>query len=46
VQVNFEFRGAKNTAAGRTLTVTLTNDLDGTVCGGSSWQRWPAGAES
>jgi hypothetical protein len=31
VQASFDFRGAKNTAAGRMLTVTLTNDLDGTV---------------
>ncbi len=31
VQASFNFRGAKNTAAGRMLTVTLTNDLDGTV---------------
>ena len=30
VQATFDFRGAKNTAAGRMLTVTLTNDLDGT----------------
>ena len=29
VQASFDFRGAKNTAAGRMLTVTLTNDLDG-----------------
>ena len=28
---SFDFRGAKNTAAGCMLTVTLTNDLDGTV---------------
>jgi hypothetical protein len=31
VQASFDFRGAKNDAAGRMLTVTLTNDLDGTV---------------
>jgi hypothetical protein len=31
VQASFDFRGAKNAAAGRMLTVTLTNDLDGTV---------------
>jgi hypothetical protein len=31
VQARFDFRGAKNVAAGRMLTVTLTNDLDGTV---------------
>jgi hypothetical protein len=31
VQASFDFRGAKNTAAGRTLTVILTNDLEGTV---------------
>jgi tail tube protein len=31
VQASFDFRGAKNTAAGCMLTVTLTNDLDGTV---------------
>jgi hypothetical protein len=30
-QACFDFRGAKNTAAGRLLTVTLTNYLDGTV---------------
>ena len=29
VQASFDFRGAKNDVAGRTLTVTLTNDLDG-----------------
>ena len=31
VQASFDFRGARNTAAGRMLTVTLTNDLDGTA---------------
>jgi ParB-like nuclease domain len=31
VQASFDFRGAKNGVAGRMLTVTLTNDLDGTV---------------
>jgi hypothetical protein len=31
VQASFDFRGAKNDVAGRMLTVTLTNDLDGTV---------------
>jgi len=31
VQASFDFRGAKNYAAGRVLTVTLTNDLDGTT---------------
>jgi hypothetical protein len=31
VQASFDFRGAKNTAAARMLTVTLTNDLDGTA---------------
>jgi hypothetical protein len=31
VQASFDFRGAKNDGAGRMLTVTLTNDLDGTV---------------
>jgi hypothetical protein len=31
VQASFDFRGAKNGAAGRMLTVTLTNDLDGAV---------------
>jgi hypothetical protein len=31
VQASFDFRGAKNTTAGRMLTVTLTNDLDGTL---------------
>jgi hypothetical protein len=31
VQASFDFRGAKNDAAGRMLTVTLTNDLDGTA---------------
>lgn len=29
VQASFDFQGAKNEAAGRMLTVTLTNDLDG-----------------
>jgi len=29
VQASFDFRRAKNDAAGRMLTVTLTNDLDG-----------------
>jgi len=29
-QASFDFRGARNNAAGRMLTVTLTNDLDGT----------------
>ena len=33
VQASFDFRGAKNDVAGRMLTVTLTNDLDGTVYG-------------
>jgi hypothetical protein len=31
VQASFDFRGAKSDGAGRMLTVTLTNDLDGTV---------------
>jgi hypothetical protein len=31
VQASFDFRGAKNDVAGRMLTVTLTNDLDGAV---------------
>ncbi len=31
VQARFDFRGARNDAAGRMLTVTLTNDLDGAV---------------
>ena len=31
VQASFDFRGAKNDVAGRMVTVTLTNDLDGTV---------------
>jgi hypothetical protein len=31
VHASFDFRGARNTAAGPILTVTLTNDLDGTV---------------
>ena len=31
VQASFDFRGAKNDGAGRMLTVTLTNDLDGTI---------------
>jgi len=31
VQASFDFRGAKNTVAGRMLTITLTNDLDGTA---------------
>ena len=30
VQASFDFQGAKNDAAGRMLTVTLINDLDGT----------------
>lgn len=30
VQASFDFRGARYDAAGRMLTVTLTNDLDGT----------------
>jgi hypothetical protein len=30
VQASFDFRGAKNDAAGQMLTVALTNDLDGT----------------
>ncbi len=29
VQASFDFQGARNEAAGRMLTVTLTNDLDG-----------------
>ena len=33
VQASFDFRGAKNDVAGRMLTVTLTNDLDGLVYG-------------
>jgi hypothetical protein len=33
VQASFDFRGAMNDVAGRMLTVTLTNDLDGTVYG-------------
>ena len=31
VQASFDFQGARNDAAGRMLTVTLVNDLDGTV---------------
>jgi hypothetical protein len=31
VQASFDFRGAKNDVPGRTLTVTLTNDLDRAV---------------
>jgi hypothetical protein len=31
VQASFDFRGAKNNVAGRMLTVTLTNDLEGTI---------------
>ena len=31
IQASFDFQGAKNEAAGRMLTVTLINDLDGTV---------------
>ncbi len=31
VQASFDFQGAKNDAAGRMLTVTLINDLDGAV---------------
>ena len=30
VQASFDFQGAKNETAGRMLTATLTNDLDGT----------------
>jgi hypothetical protein len=30
VQASFDFRGARNDASGRMLTVTLTNNLDGT----------------
>lgn len=30
VQASFDFRGARNVAAGQMLTVTLLNDLDGT----------------
>ena len=33
VQASFDFRGAKNDVAGRMLTVTLTDALDGTVYG-------------
>jgi hypothetical protein len=33
VQASFDFRGPKNDVAGRMLSVTLTNDLDGTVYG-------------
>ena len=31
VQASFDFRGAKNTTVGHMLTVTFTNDLDGTA---------------
>jgi hypothetical protein len=31
VQASLDFSGAKNDAAGRMLTITLTNDLDGVV---------------
>jgi hypothetical protein len=31
VQASFDFRGAKNDVARRMLTVTLTNDLNGSV---------------
>lgn len=31
VQASFDFQGAKNDAAGRMLTVTVINDLDGTA---------------
>jgi hypothetical protein len=31
VLASFDFRAATNSAAGCMLTVTLTNDLDGTV---------------
>ena len=31
VRASFDFWGAKNDVAGRMLTVTLNNDLDGTV---------------
>ncbi|MDP7097204.1 MAG: phage tail tube protein, partial [Rhodospirillales bacterium] len=30
VQASFDFQGARNDAAGRMLTATLVNDLDGT----------------
>ncbi len=33
VQASFDFQGARNDTAGRMLTVTLVNDLDGTVYG-------------
>jgi hypothetical protein len=33
VQATFDFRGAKNDVAGRMLTATLTNDLNGMVYG-------------
>jgi len=31
VQASSDFRGTKNDVTGRLLTVTLTNDLDGSV---------------
>lgn len=31
VQASFDFRSARNDTAGRMLTATLTNHLDGTV---------------
>ena len=31
IQASFDFQGARNEAAGRMLTVTLVNDLDGTI---------------
>ena len=31
IQASFDFQGAMNEAAGRMLTVTLVNDLDGTI---------------
>ncbi|HET6520620.1 MAG TPA: hypothetical protein VFG47_12500 [Geminicoccaceae bacterium] len=33
VRAGFDFRGARNHAAGRMATVTLTSGLDGTVYG-------------
>jgi hypothetical protein len=37
VQASFDFRGGEEHPAVRMLTVTLTNDLDGTVYGWSSY---------
>jgi Phage tail tube protein len=47
VQASFDFRGAKNDVVGRMLTVTLTNDLDGSVYHGIAllYRAPPGGSE-